>query len=597
MTKKITIIALLMLTTFLLPFNITWADELEDIQKQINNLQKQLDMSRQATKPLESALNKLRSQIKSIQNQINAINKQLEKEQQTINTLQTTITQKEQDIKNQQQKLSFQINYTYRLTRSISPLSLILDQGLSHQTLTLIAFQERLMLSSRNQIKSLSQKLATLKKIKQEVKKRQLDLNTKQKRLSSLQSQLDKQAGFFAKEIAGAKAYQAMLSKKIAELTARQKEILAQKTGLFTTSVGEVPLVGDPHARVDFDPGFRPAFAAFSFGAPHFKGMSQYGAFGRAKKGQNYETILKAYYGNIRLEKIDPPATIATTVGTLPFETNYLMGIAEMPSRWANEGGYEALKAQAIAARTYALAYTGWRMNSRSVKKSICITQACQVYKSSKAANTPDAWRRAVEETKGVIIVSNSTNEIISSWYASTSGGYLKSYTTLGHSTPGHWDTECGNQGCWTNQAYEKIAGSPWFYKGWYKTRSGKSCGRTHPWLTQTEMADIINAALVYTNDPSSPPHLSQTDNCFGSVPDTWSTNKVAQEAAKYGGPVTSIDKIEVTYSTAGYTSKITFYTNKGVKTFDGGIFKTVFNLRAPGAIHLVSPLYNIEKK
>ena len=31
--------------------------------------------------------------------------------------------------------------------------------------------------------------------------------------------------------------------------------------------------------------------------------MSQYGAFGRAKSGQNYEAILKAYYGDIKIEK------------------------------------------------------------------------------------------------------------------------------------------------------------------------------------------------------------------------------------------------------------------------------------------------------
>ncbi|NOY15154.1 MAG: hypothetical protein GXP43_02960 [bacterium] len=588
-------IALFLITIF--PLRLSWADELEDIQKQINSLQKQLDMSRQATRPLESALNKLQKQIKSIQSQINATSNQLVKEEQTIKTLEKTIITKEKDIHSQQQKLQTQIHYTYKLARSISPISLIFNQGLSHQTLTVIAFEERLMMSSRNQIQTLSEKLATLKKIKQEVKKRKEILAVKQKRLASLQSQLDKQARFFAKEIAGAKAYQNMLSQKIASLTARQKQILAQKTGLFTTSVGDVPLSGDPNARADYDPGFRPAFAVFSFGAPHFKGMSQYGAFGRAKKGQNYQDILKAYYGNIRLETISSPSTIATTVGTLPFEDRYLMGIAEMPTKWADKGGYEALKAQAIAARTYALSYVGWRMDSRSVKKRICVTQACQVYKSSKANNTPDAWRRAVQDTKGLIIVSNSTNQIISAWYSSTSGGYLKSYTTLGHSTPAHWDTQCGNQTCWTPEAYEKIAGSPWFYKGWYKTRSGKSCGRSHPWLTQSEMADIINTALVYTNNPSSPPHLSQTDSCFGSVPDTWSTDRIRQEAAKYGGPVSSIDRIEVAYSTAGYTSKVIFYTNRGRKEFDGAVFKKVFNLRAPGAIHLVSPLYNIEKK
>ena len=69
----------------------------------------------------------------------------------------------------------------------------------------------------------------------------------------------------------------------IASLTAKQREILSEKSGTFQTTVGDVPLADDPASRPDYNPGFSPAFAAFSFGAPHFRGMSQYGAFGRAK--------------------------------------------------------------------------------------------------------------------------------------------------------------------------------------------------------------------------------------------------------------------------------------------------------------------------
>lgn len=78
--------------------------------------------------------------------------------------------------------------------------------------------------------------------------------------------------------------------------------------------------------------------------------------------------------------------------------------------------------------------------------------------------------------------------------FASTSGGYLIGYTdsASGYSTRGFWDTPSGRGG-WTSQAYEKTAGSPWFYKGWYKD-SGAACGRSHPWLNSEEMADILNA-------------------------------------------------------------------------------------------------------
>jgi len=72
------------------------------------------------------------------------------------------------------------------------------------------------------------------------------------------------------------------------------------------------------------------------------------------------------------------------------FEGRYLMGIAEMPSSWHKE----ALKAQAVAARTYAYRY-------KESGQAICTTQACQVFSQSKADSSPADWRQAVEETRG----------------------------------------------------------------------------------------------------------------------------------------------------------------------------------------------------
>ena len=160
-------------------------------------------------------------------------------------------------------------------------------------------------------------------------------------------------------EVAKANAYVSDLSGKIASLTARQNELLAAKTGTYQTSVGDVPLADDANARPTFDPGFRPAFAAFSFGVPHFKGMSQYGAFGRAKNGQSAETILHAYYGDVEIKKDYDAGRLISVAGygRMDIET-YVKRIYEMPSSWGDEGGIEALKAQSVAARSYALAWT-----------------------------------------------------------------------------------------------------------------------------------------------------------------------------------------------------------------------------------------------
>jgi SpoIID/LytB domain protein len=409
--------------------------------------------------------------------------------------------------------------------------------------------------------------------------------------LAAVKKSLEDRFGFLAGEIKKAEDYKNELSK-------RQQQLIAEKTQLFNTSVGDVSSSSDPASRADYNPGFSPAFGAFSFGAPHRKGMSQYGAFGRAKEGQNYETILKAYYGNIRIETVDSPGSINTSVGSLPFEDNYLVGIAEMPASWGDQGGFEALKAQAIAARTYALSYIGWRLSNRNASGSICVTEACQVYKTSRY-NSPGKWKEAVEATRGQVLVSNSSNEIFSSMYASTAGGATYSYSSLGHSTPQLWDTSCNNQSCWPNDSFEKTAGSAWYYKGWYKTRSNLSCGRSHPWLTNSEFSDIINAVLYFskTNDST---HLTQIDSggCFGgNDPNAWSREELARQETHKGRPVSSVNSISVDYSTSGYTNTVRVSTDKGDFSFNGSDFKDIFVLRAPGAIALKSNLFNIIKK
>jgi len=530
-----------------------------------------------AEAPLRKELNELKVKLANIKKRIQAV-------EAYVNKLEKDIQQRTLELAYQKELFDKRVRYQYMKQQAFSS-PLLLFFAAADQTVNLsqeISAHRMIAKKDQREIISLAEKLIKLKKDKEHLKK-------EKESLAQVQASFNQRASFLSGEIKSAEAYRA-------QLTARQKELLAAKTKTFSTSVGEVPLADDPASRPDYNPGFSPAFAVFSFGAPHFKGMSQYGAFGRAKSGQNYEQILKAYYGDVHLETVETNFSLPTVLGSLPFEDNYLLGIAEMPTRWADEGGFEALKAQAIAARSYALAYTGWRMNNRAPKTPICVTEACQVYRASKAGN-PGRWGDAVRETRGQILVSNQSHEIVNAWYASTSGGYQESYSSLGHTTPGFWDTPQGRAG-WTSLAYEKIAGSPWFYKAWYKSRSGTTCGRSHPWLTQEEMADIINALIVYENDGGALPHIWQVrDACLGSLPDIWSEEKMRREAEKYGGAVRTISAAGVIYSDSGITARVWFETNRGRLEFDGQDFYKVFNLRSPGVIHLTSGLFNIERK
>ncbi|MFZ5845462.1 MAG: SpoIID/LytB domain-containing protein [Patescibacteria group bacterium] len=398
-------------------------------------------------------------------------------------------------------------------------------------------------------------------------------LENEKSSLAYLKEETDRRAASVRKLVGEAEAYQSKLTGIIASLTAQQQAILNARSGTFTTSVGDVPLADDPNAAPTFNPGFSPAFAGFSFGAyTHKKGMSQYGAKGRAESGQSYQDILRAYYGKTAINK-DTSGTISVAgFGNLDFENYYLLGIAEMPSSFPKE----ALKAQAVAARTFALRY-------KNLGQVICATQACQVFSKAKADSPPGGWRAAVEETRGQVL------EDTVGYYSSTTGGYI---TTMG------WDTTCGNQGCWTGGAYEKIAASPWFYKGWYTVdyyNSSAKCGRSHPWLNGEEFADILNAWVVLTGGGDKGRILPVTIN---SCPiNGTSGNPYSMSELRDLGGFTSVTSVSVTYNSGGYTESVILQTNKGLITISGSDFKQAFNLRAPGYISIRSSLYNVEKK
>ncbi len=555
------VILLILFLGIIVPRREVRAENLEEIEKQITDLSNQLQQSVAATTPLEAEVSKLEKQIGSIEKQIRTFESQ-------IDLLDADIIVREKTITSQYAILSEKVRSFYKKSRFYSPLLLFLSSQSAGELTRELTYKEATADEDKELIVNITGEI-----IKLESDKKQAESD--RSRLAGLKTKINTQKAFFEKEISGAKKWQAELSGKIAVLTAKQQAILSEKSGTFQTTVGDVPLADDPASRPDYNPGFSPAFAIFSFGAPHFKGMSQYGAFGRAKQGQSYETILRAYYGDgIEIKDYNPDAQILVEgYGTYSLE-EYAKRIYEMPGSWGDEGGMEALKAQAVAARSYALARGG----------SICASESCQVFKPSPKGGK---WEEAVNATRGKVVYANGS--VLSTWYASTSGGYLESYSTNGYSTPGFWDTPAGQSG-WTAQAYEKVAGSPWFYKAWYKTRSGDACGKSNPWLNSEEMADILNAWAVMYKGGGDGSRVTPESSCWGGNPYS------KAELVGIGG-FTSVNGVSVSYANNGVTASVVFNTNKGEVVIKGSEFYRAFNLRAPGRISVKSGLFNIEKK
>lgn len=104
----------------------------------------------------------------------------------------------------------------------------------------------------------------------------------------------------------------------------------------------------------------------------------------------------------------------------------YLWGIAEVPVSWTN-GSHEALKAQAIAARTYAAKRAG---------QVLMPTPADQNYagydKEAQDAGFRDnagrnlRWRAAVDATSRRVVRSAATGAMIDTFYSSSVGGWTE---------------------------------------------------------------------------------------------------------------------------------------------------------------------------
>ena len=100
---------------------------------------------------------------------------------------------------------------------------------------------------------------------------------------------------------------------------------------------------------------------------------------------------------------------------------DYLKGIAEMPPEWPTE----ALRAQAVAARTYALNQMASSAESpwRAAGAQICPTQDCQVYEGVANEQRPHAerWSAAVDDTVGQVLLSKGRP--IMAEYSASNGG------------------------------------------------------------------------------------------------------------------------------------------------------------------------------
>src|SRR5262249_36161508 len=155
-----------------------------------------------------------------------------------------------------------------------------------------------------------------------------------------------------------------------------------------------------------------------------------------------------------------------TVINVLSME-DYLKGVVPNEIGPASASTYESLKAQAVAARTYA--YKNLKQFDED-GYDICATPRCQVYSGYNTENAMTS--KAVEETKGEIITYQG--EPINALYTSTCGGHTEDSQNMfeGWNYPYLKGVECYPEESESTQKMAKISGqtSPW-WRAWLDTK------------------------------------------------------------------------------------------------------------------------------
>ena len=599
---KILTAILLVLYAFTLATYPVYSDDINDLENEIEQKENEIEEKEGLLADIESRIADISNSNYSLSQKINMINEEIADLQEIIEEKEAEIDAKLEEIEIKQEDLSTkkvlldEISSELYMESRYNFSQFLISNGDWDDFVENIFVKKSAISFLKDEIEKINSEFTNLAESKAELDKEKEDLDKERKELDESYDLLAKEKSKLQGELNSQYASKNTVSGQISalnkEVSELQEYLLIAKSGGTVVDANSVPNSSSDSSLSYFRSNAPSgSFGVFSFGAyTHRNGMSQWGARARADAGQSYTQILDAYYpgksirtGSVIVNGSSESITNSISVngyGTLNFEDYYLLGIKEIPESW----DIDVLKAQAIAARTYAVRYTN---NGRG---SICTTESCQVFGTPLKSG---AWKTAVEQTAGMILV-NSNGTPASTQYAAVHGGWGN---TVG------WDTTTGNgSGDWIANSWESKSGVSWFYRNWFRngySDSGGTCGH-NPWLTMEEMSDIVNAYLLWkqNGEPDSDPRIVSVDvtQCWGQSANPYSMSELRSAV---NSPVTSISNVAVSNSN-GTSTAVTFFTNRGTVQMSGYDFQKIYNMRAPSYLRIPQSGFvniNIEKK
>jgi SpoIID/LytB domain protein len=357
----------------------------DDLQQQLEQVRQQKDFYSQQQGGLTSALDSSSESLKVVKASIEKQRAVLDDATKKVDAINRQLTV----LKEQRGKAMRQ---SYITGTSVSYLYALLDSGSLSEFLSKGTYTNLLVQRKDRAVESVDEQISRLEGARDV-------LVTKKMSIESEVAMLEKKLRDLQQQLAENQA-------KLAEASALEAALMA-KIGDFTA--GGCRTVGKDEASDDF--------TLAGSGTEHGLGMSQYGAKGAAAHGKDYKGILSHYYKGTSIQNVG-------SFGTNQGESEaYLVGVvdAEMPTGpgW----GMEALKAQAIVARSYAYINRNRLDNSQNTQAWV-------------PSNDPRA-KEAVDSTRGQVLTYGG--DVIPAFFHSTSGGCTENNENVWGGAPLPW--------------------------------------------------------------------------------------------------------------------------------------------------------------
>jgi len=571
-----------------------YSDEIEELENQINQTNEELAKKKGILSDIEKKIAEINGSNYSLSQKIELINDEINKLKKNIDNTEADLDKKIKEIADKQALLEKKKNSIDDLSSDLYIQSryrmsqFFLSKDNWDSFVEGLFVKRRAITVLKDGVEKINGEFVSLAESREELETQKKELETQKEDLDKSYALLATEKAKLQKELNAQVAQKSSVSSQISKLTSQlsnlQKTLLYTRQGGTSVDPSQVTAGGSDLGSLSTFTSKAPAgyFGVFSIGAyTHRNGMSQWGAKERAEAGQTYKQILKAYYpsGTITTGYSEPSKIRVKGTGvdcsgktkvydeTISFAT-YMNRIYEMPSSWSAE----AVKAQAIVSRTYAI-------YKSKTQGYIIPSESNQVYKN---CDNLTAWKNAVTATKGIVLTKGGAT--YSTQFAAVHGGWIN---TVG------WDLyDSGGTKDFTN-TWDNKSGVSWIYRSWYRrdyklstSTSSDTCYR-NPWISPQELADIVNAASLLTDIGGSGSSDSRIypihDRCHSDGNPYSFTEMRNKSSSKF----TKVILAQVSRS-SGSTTSIKFVNEDGRSvTVSGSYFKLAYNLRAPGYLSI----------